>query len=79
MQPSREIRLMSYIRRSIEASKLPPELYLNTSEIRELTGYIRYSTQMTWLTANNIPFTLCADARVKVLKTDLEIRLGLAP
>lgn len=78
MQPRRGIRLMSYIRRSIEASKLSPELYLNTSEIRELTGYIRYSAQMAWLTANGIPFTRCADARVKVLKTDVEVRLGLA-
>jgi hypothetical protein len=67
---------MDYIRRSIEESELQPE-YLNTTEIRELTGYIRYSTQMTWLTANGIPFTQCADARVKVLKADVEIRLGL--
>lgn len=67
---------MDYILRSIDESEMPSE-YLNAIEIRELTGYIRYSTQMTWLTANGIPFTRCADARVKVLKTDIGILLGL--
>lgn len=69
--------LLEVLGRICESYELPPE-YLNTVEIRELTGYIRYSAQMAWLTANGIPFTRCADARVKVLKTDVEVRLGLA-
>jgi hypothetical protein len=76
LPPRGESHLMGYIQRFIEESELRSE-YLKAIDIWELTGYIRYSTQMTWLTANGIPFTLCADARVKVLKTDVYIRLGL--
>lgn len=54
-------------------------MFLTDADVRELTGYRRYSKQRELLHRNAIPFFVAASGRPIVLKADLEKRTIARP
>ncbi len=51
-------------------------MFLNKLELKELTGYSRPRSQMTWFSNNNYLFEVGADGYPRVLISLVEKRLG---
>ena len=51
-------------------------MFLDKSELIELTGYKRPSSHMRWLASNDYPFEVGADGYPRVLTSLVEKRLG---
>lgn len=51
-------------------------MFLDKTQLRELTGYARPTSHKRWLTNNNYPFEVGADGYPRVLISLVERRLG---
>jgi len=51
-------------------------MFLNRTQLKELTGYVRPSSHMRWLIGNEYPFEVGADGYPRVLVSLVEKRLG---
>lgn len=51
-------------------------MFLDRSQLKELTGYSRPTAHMRWLASNDYPFEVGADGYPRVLLSLVEKRLG---
>lgn len=51
-----------------------PDLFVNTADLRELTGFAKCSKQIEWLKANAVPHFVNGRGRPKVARAFIEGR-----
>lgn len=51
-------------------------MFLDKTQLKELTGYARPTSHMRWLASNDYPFEVGADGYPRVLISLIEKRLG---